>query len=187
MTLHIGQALIDTLTQHATREYPNECCGILIGRLGTLSGRSKGVRRTRLPSVGPPPLANPREGSLTPPDAAVPPGRRSPQRSLTDRYAQRAVPAHNIAEGDRRTAYQLDWKTLFATVRAVRSGPEDIIGFYHSHPDGSNRPSRRDVESAWIGYCYLIMSMTAGGCRAVTSWQVARGATGFEEEPIAVK
>ncbi len=187
MTLHIGQALIDTLTQHATHEYPNECCGILIGRLGRPFSRSKALRRSRLPSVDPPALAETGEGRGTPPVAEARPGRHSPRRSLTNVYVQRAVPARNIAEGDRRTAYQLDWKTLFATVRAVRLGSDDIIGFYHSHPDGSNRPSRRDVESAWIGYCYLIMSMTAGGCRAVTSWRVTRGGTGFEEEPIAVK
>lgn len=186
MTLHIGQALVDTLTQQATREYPNECCGILVGRLGTPSAHGKSARRTRLPSVGLSPLGETREGWGTPPVAAVGPGCRSPRPGLSDVYVQRVIPARNIAEGDRRTAYQLDWKTLFATVRAVRSGSEEIIGFYHSHPDGSDRPSRRDLESAWIGYCYLIICMTERTCTAVASWHVPRPGTGFEEEPIAV-
>lgn len=187
MTLHIGQALIDTLTQQATQEYPNECCGILVGRLGTPRARSKGGRRTRLPSVDLPPSAQTGERRGTPPVAEARPGCPGPRCDPTDLYVQRAVPAHNIAEGDRRTAYQLDWKTLFATVRAVRLGSEDIIGFYHSHPDGSDRPSRRDLESAWVGYCYLIICMMEGACTAVTGWRVPRNGTGFEEEPIAVK
>ncbi len=141
MTLHISQPVLDTLVRHATHDYPNECCGILIG---------------------PPPFAQTREGWGTP---------WTPRRSVTEAYVDRILAGENIARCDRRTAYQIDWKTLLTAVRSVRQGPQEIIGFYHSHPDGRSRPSQRDIESAWVGYAYVIISMVDGSCTAVTGWE----------------
>ena len=41
MALKIGLQGIDSIRQHGTRDYPNECCGIL---LGTANGNEKQVR-----------------------------------------------------------------------------------------------------------------------------------------------
>ena len=137
MTLHITQPVLEKLTRHAIREFPNECCGVLIGR-----------------------------------------------RSGIDAIVRRAVPAHNIAEGNRRNSYQVDWKILFAALRSTRLGPDEIIGFYHSHPDGSITPSQRDRELVWTGCSYVIISLTGGGCSAVTSWRVPHTGASFQQELV---
>ena len=137
MTLQVPATILRALTQHARREYPRECCGILLGR---------------------------RRGS--------------------DGFVDEFVLADNIAVGDRRTNYQIDWKTLFATVRRTRDGPRALIGFYHSHPDGSGSPSEKDAESAWVDFSYLIIPMTEDRSIEITSWRVPAECAAFAPEAI---
>ena len=108
------------------------------------------------------------------------------RRSGGDGTVHRAVPAENIAESDRRNSYQIDWETLFAALRSARLEGTEIIGFYHSHPDGSITPSQRDRESVWIGCSHVIVSLTDGGCRAITSCQLPYARAPFQQEPILV-
>ncbi len=140
MTLHLSEALVDTLVRHAASAHPYECCGILIGR-----------------------------------------------RSGTEAYVTRAVPADNIAPDDRHKAYQIDWKTLLATARSVRRAHEEIIGFYHSHPDGTDKPSQRDRDSAWVNHSYLILAMADGSCTRVTSWRTHAEDAALKQERINVR
>jgi len=139
MTLHLDQDTFDALRRHAVEAFPNECCGILIGR-----------------------------------------------HEDTCAYVGHIVAADNIAEGDRTRSYQIDWKTLFNTIRTARDTPNEVIGFYHSHPDGSNTPSKRDVASAWIGYAYVILPVTEGVCGHPSAWRVAHEGASFERETITM-
>ena len=97
---------------------------------------------------------------------------------------ERVVPASNIAEDDQRTNYQLDWSTLFRVVRAARLGPQRILGFYHSHPDGSTRPSRRDRQAAWIDYAYLIVSTDGHTRSGLSGWRMPAEGTEFHAETL---
>lgn len=105
-------------------------------------------------------------------------------RGDTTRIVARAVPATNITQADPRVTYHIDWGTLFRATREARNEQTDLLGFYHSHPDGSVRPSRRDRETAWIDYSYVIVSID-GLCRvALTSWCVPAEGDDFEEETL---
>lgn len=98
---------------------------------------------------------------------------------------ERIVAAENIADGDRRRNYQIDWKTLFATVRRVRQELCEMIGFYHSHLDGSAEPSRKDAELAWLDHSYVILLLVDLEVLSVTSWRIPNeGASSFEPEAI---
>ena len=136
----IPQSVVSALMGHARREYPRECCGILIGRHVDDEAR-----------------------------------------------VERAVEAENIAANDRRKSYQIDWRTLLATTRSVRTTRERIVGFYHSHPDGSSRPSRRDRQEAWLDHSYVILSMRDGLCAAVTGWRVHSPDTDFASESLVIE
>ncbi len=107
-------------------------------------------------------------------------------RSGADSFVDHAVAARNIAEGDRRKGYQIDWKTLFTAVRQTRLTPDEMIGFYHSHPDGSQRPSGRDLESAWAGYSYVIVPVVEGRATGVRSWRRTSGQASLEQEPMNI-
>ncbi len=70
---------------------------------------------------------------------------------------ERLVPARNVAA---------DPATLLATHRAARGQGRQVIGHWHSHPNGRSAPSTRDAARATEnGQIWLII---AGG--EVTAW-----------------
>lgn len=69
-----------------------------------------------------------------------------------------------------RTRYRIDPEELLATIKSVEETGQDVIGFYHSHPNGPAAPSTTDTARAtWSGYSYVICSL--GGSPSVDSWR----------------
>ena len=56
-------------------------------------------------------------------------------------------PARNVASDPRRR-FEIDPAALLAAHRGARAGGPEILGYYHSHPDGHPVPSARDCEHA---------------------------------------
>lgn len=96
----------------------------------------------------------------------------------------RLIHAVNVAEGDRRRNYQIDWSTLFRVTRQTRGAGESIVGFYHSHPDGSARPSRRDLAEAWDDTVYVIVPVSAVSTGKPSAWIKPAGAVDFQSVPL---
>ncbi|HKL28912.1 MAG TPA: desampylase [Natrialbaceae archaeon] len=100
-----------------------------------------------------------------------------------DREESRAERAHrtpNVAPSPRVT-YEIDPEVLFETIDEIESSGREVVGFYHSHPDGPPRPSPTDeARATWEGYSYVIVE--PGADPRVGSWRWT-GET-FEEEPI---
>jgi len=58
-----------------------------------------------------------------------------------------ARPARNIA-ADPARHFEIDPAALFAAHRAARSSEPELLGYYHSHPQGHPLPSATDCEHA---------------------------------------
>lgn len=59
--------------------------------------------------------------------------------------------------------YHIDPKELVHIQREGRARKEDIIGFYHSHPDHPAKWSSTDLaEAHWFGCSYVITSVEKG-------------------------
>jgi len=54
--------------------------------------------------------------------------------------------------------------------REVREAGQEIVGYYHSHPDHPARPSAFDTEHAWPWYSYLIVRIDRGRGADMASW-----------------
>lgn len=80
----------------------------------------------------------------------------------------------NIA-ADPASHFEIDPTALIAAHRAMRDGAgPQIVGYFHSHPNGLARPSATDVESAaHDGRVWIIIASDATTC-----WRDAPG--GFE-------
>jgi proteasome lid subunit RPN8/RPN11 len=52
----------------------------------------------------------------------------------------------------------------------LRGSGEEIVGYYHSHPDHPARPSAFDTEHAWPWYSYLIVRVDRGQGADMASW-----------------
>jgi proteasome lid subunit RPN8/RPN11 len=74
--------------------------------------------------------------------------------------------------------YNIDPRELVRTQREGRERGEDIVGFYHSHPDHPAQWSKTDFEEAhWIGCSYVITAVEKGKAAITNSFEL----TGSDE------
>jgi proteasome lid subunit RPN8/RPN11 len=103
------------IEEHARRELPNECCGILLGT-----------------------------------------------RTADTKTVSEVLVCRNAAS-TRWTRYEIAPEDLVAAQKKARSTGVEIIGFYHSHPNGPAEPSRTDLREAyWVGCSYAILALNSG-------------------------
>jgi proteasome lid subunit RPN8/RPN11 len=58
------------------------------------------------------------------------------------------VMSANLADGDRRRRFMVDPQLHFETLRSLRGSAREVIGVFHSHPNGEPYPSDSDAEMA---------------------------------------
>ena len=96
--------------------------------------------------------------------------------------ATRIFSARNLNRERAADRYELDPQHFLAADAEARDAGLEIVGIWHSHPDHPARPSATDLESAWEGWSYVIISVAPDGARELRAWRLADGR--FEEEPI---
>ncbi len=70
--------------------------------------------------------------------------------------------------------YHIDPLELVRVQREGRERGEDIVGFYHSHPDHPARWSPTDLaEAHWLGCSYVITSVEKGKAVMTNSFELA--------------
>ena len=85
-----------------------------------------------------------------------------------DRVVTSAAPCGNTRTDSPQNRYQIDPRELVRIQREGRERDEDILGFYHSHPDHPARWSSTDLaEAHWFGCSYIITSVEKG--KAITT------------------
>lgn len=151
--------VLSAIQTHAETTYPEECCGALLGRGGAVRA---------LPGT-----------------AAALAARVDPA-TCTRRELLRAVPLANEWDGRRRERYLIPGTVVRALEAEARGDGLELVGFYHSHPEGAAVPSAFDREVAWPWYSYLIVQVGAGAAGAVRSWRLRDQRGGFVEEEIEV-
>ena len=80
----------------------------------------------------------------------------------------------NTREDSPHNRYHIDPKELVRIQREGRERGEDIVGFYHSHPDHPARWSVTDLaEAHWFGCSYVITSVENGVAAITNSFELA--------------
>jgi proteasome lid subunit RPN8/RPN11 len=78
--------------------------------------------------------------------------------------ASRLHPARNLAAAQDR--FEIDPGDHLSAARAARAGGREIIGCYHSHPNGSARPSSHDLAGAGEeNFLWLIAATDGAHCQ----------------------
>ncbi|HEV7858292.1 MAG TPA: M67 family metallopeptidase [Pyrinomonadaceae bacterium] len=148
--------VLDEMKGHAEREYPQECCGLLIGRIED-AGRTRVILETY-------PAANAWE------DAGAIEHRRQVAPGDEGKTSHRML----IAPDDYRRA----------ELAAVKMGL-GVVGDYHSHPDHPAVPSQFDLEhSPWPTMSYIIVSVNKGQASDLRSWELEADHSMFTEEEM---
>jgi proteasome lid subunit RPN8/RPN11 len=140
--LKISKADYDLIRWEAERSYPDECCGVLLGR-----------------------LAN---------------GQREVTLSFTCENERTDSPGNR---------YSIHPEQLLAALKLARSRGENIVGFYHSHPDHPAYYSSTDLDEAhWFDCSYVITSVEHGRAAATNSFVLvgAEGQKDFHSEKIEI-
>jgi proteasome lid subunit RPN8/RPN11 len=82
--------------------------------------------------------------------------------------------AGNTRTDSAHNRYNIDPKELVRIQRQARERNEDIIGFYHSHPDHPAEWSQTDLaEAHWFGCSYVITSVEKGKAVLTNSFELA--------------
>lgn len=82
--------------------------------------------------------------------------------------------AGNTRTDSAHNRYNIDPKDLVRIQREGRNRGEDIVGFYHSHPDHPAQWSKTDfAEAHWFGCSYVITSVEKGKATITNSFELA--------------
>ncbi|MFZ0978555.1 MAG: M67 family metallopeptidase [Candidatus Acidiferrales bacterium] len=84
-------------------------------------------------------------------------------------------PAVNMAP-DPVKGYEIAPKEIVGMMREFRERKLEFIGIYHSHPNGKNEPSARDIELAYYSEAiYFIISPMADAPKPVRAFSIRDG------------
>lgn len=130
--LKVSRQDYDALRRHGEETYPQECCGVLLGRFDD-------------------------DGT---------------------RVVTSAARCGNTRTDSAHNRYNIDPRELVRVQREGRERDEDIVGFYHSHPDHPAQWSPTDfAEAHWLGCSYVITSVEKGKAAVTNSFEL----TGADE------
>jgi proteasome lid subunit RPN8/RPN11 len=100
------------------------------------------------------------------------------------------IPVANQEREAPRVRYQIAPEDLLRIQRESRALRQDIVGFYHSHPDHPARPSETDrriaAEGLSDGVVHIVVSADGAGSTVPSAWVFRDAAQAFEDEPLAV-
>jgi proteasome lid subunit RPN8/RPN11 len=108
------------------------------------------------------------------------------RRLLGDHYrVSRVEPARNVAPDPRRR-FEVDRGLRIGLERELRGKPQQVIGAWHSHPDGPAAPSAVDAARIYEPeLVWLITAVSGGQALQSAAFLPARGG-GFRPLPLAI-
>lgn len=142
MILKLATEHLAAIRAHAESTYPDECCGLLLGKL---SQNSKTLVEV---------IATENAWSVE-----------------TAEFFSSIRASADVAS-KKRHHYTIAPEVMLRAQREARDRQLDIIGIYHSHPDHPAMPSEFDRVYAWYQYSYIIVSVPQGKAGTLKSWSL---------------
>lgn len=182
MALHLSPDHLQSIFKHAEEIYPEECCGILLGRLLNSDAKPNSANNSD-PSTGQ--RGRQEHAEYVPADrelVEIWQARNTWDISTEDEIE--TMVGDSVKQSlTRSRRYWIDPRELLEAQRYGRDRQLEIIGIYHSHPDHPAMPSECDRVMAWPQYSYMIVSVQHGHAKHVLSW-VLNEQNQFQSEEI---
>ncbi len=140
--IYLSRTQLQQIEIHATKTYPEECCGLLLGTIARDHQRVIEVRET--------------ENDWTP--------------TMIEGFEH--LSSSDNQSLSRKNRFSIAPSVLLQVQKEIRNRNLNIIGIYHSHPDHPAIPSAFDREIAWPDYSYIIASLRQGKVTAIKSWKL---------------
>ena len=108
------------------------------------------------------------------------------QRADGDIEVTRVAASRNTAEAAQHDRFEIDPELRLRLMRELRDAApgtgQSIIGHYHSHPNGTARPSATDLSMAWEpDLVWLITAVVDGQVVQSTAHLLSEGGTRFND------
>ncbi|MBC8239424.1 MAG: M67 family metallopeptidase [Alphaproteobacteria bacterium] len=103
------------------------------------------------------------------------------RRNGTSMVVSRAVASANLAaEPEHR--FEIDPGLRLRLQKAARDGGDEVLGHYHSHPDGAAQPSATDRSGIFeADLVWLIAAVKNGQFRQIAAFMPWADCAGFDE------
>lgn len=157
MVLRLGSQYLWDIRAHAESTYPDECCGLLLGKIAQDSKTLVEVIATE-----------------------------NVWSAETAKNFSSIDAASDISY-TQRSHYAIAPEIMLKVQKSARDRQLNIIGIYHSHPDHAAIPSECDRVYAWYEYSYIIVSVHQGKASDLKSWSLDNDHQFQSEEIITVK
>ena len=106
-------------------------------------------------------------------------GSESKNEAGASKTVTRSVRCTNTRDDSPQNRYNIDPKELIRIQRESNERGEEIVGFYHSHPDHPAEWSQTDLaEAFWFGCSYVITSVEKGKAAKTNAFEL----TGTESD-----
>lgn len=96
------------------------------------------------------------------------------------------LPLANRRQDSPRNRFSITPDDVRVAEKTARENRQELVGWYHSHPDSPARPSDYDREHAWPWYSYIIVGVEAGVPGQMKSWRLADDRASFAPEALEV-
>lgn len=106
------------------------------------------------------------------------------RREAGEDRVEEVRPLANASGEGRSGFYEMDAADLLAAEKAAGTRGLAVLGAFHSHPDGTGRPSAVDLERAWDGYSYLIAAIRGGEAAEWNCWIFREKGKTFEPRVV---
>ena len=100
-------------------------------------------------------------------------------------HTKGVMTSNNMKKSEGKDVYELDPQKRISAEKIARSKQQEVIGFYHSHPDHEAYFSERDLTwseeyrwgEPWVPptYIYLVVSVYEGQVKSQSSFMVKKG------------
>ncbi len=131
---------LNKMARAAEEEYPQECCGLLVGRFENAVWEVIDI-----------------------------------------------VPSKNVAPYDQGKRFEIDPIIRLKLQRDLRDGSNEVIGHYHSHPDGKAIPSSIDKASVWErNMLWVIISVAQARTIEIVAHRVIESSEELDFAPIEI-
>jgi proteasome lid subunit RPN8/RPN11 len=107
-----------------------------------------------------------------------------------DVSVRRVVRVPNREQESPRVRYVIAPEDLLKIQRDARAAGDEVLGFYHSHPDHPPRPSETDrriaAEGLSDGVVHLVVGVEGGERATPVAWVFRDALAAFEPEPLEI-
>ena len=102
------------------------------------------------------------------------------------REINEVIPIHNEQGTNRARRFLISPEEFRKAEAHARETNQELLGFYHTHPDHPAIPSEYDREHALPFYSYVILSVRNGRAAELRSWTLGVDRTAYTEENVTI-